>query len=86
VVPVATFFEHLAHENTAKSRARLVEAERVADVLGLDHEVIDAPLIDLGLESKGQGGRLAVTPIGQTITATPGNHAANRRPGPRLRP
>jgi hypothetical protein len=47
---LANFFEHLAHENTAKSRAIVVEAEQVADAVGLDDEVIDGPLIDLGLE------------------------------------
>jgi hypothetical protein len=33
--PLATFFEHLARENTAKSRAILVIADQVADALGL---------------------------------------------------
>jgi len=39
--PLANYFQHLAHENTTKSRAMLVKADRVADVLGLDDEVLD---------------------------------------------
>ena len=48
--PIATYFEHLAHENTAKSRAILVKADQVADALGLDDELLDGLLAKLGLE------------------------------------
>jgi hypothetical protein len=44
--PIATYFEHLAHENTVKSRAILVKADPWADSLALDDEVLDG----LGLE------------------------------------
>jgi len=44
--PIATYFEHLAHGNTAKSRAILVEADQIADSFGLD----DTLLVKLGLE------------------------------------
>jgi hypothetical protein len=37
--PLTTYFEHLAHENTAKPRAILVEADRIADSMG--DEVLD---------------------------------------------
>jgi hypothetical protein len=47
--PVATFFELLAHENSAKSRAILVEADLIADAL-LDDDVLDGLLVGLGLE------------------------------------
>jgi hypothetical protein len=45
--PLAKFFEHLAHENTARSRAILVKADRVADALGLDEELLDGLLFKL---------------------------------------
>jgi hypothetical protein len=48
--PLATYFEHLAHEDTAKSRAILVEGDQVPDALGLDEKVLDALLAKLGLE------------------------------------
>jgi hypothetical protein len=48
--PLATFFEHLAQENTAKSRAMLVEAEESVDTLGLDDDLLDGLLVGLGLE------------------------------------
>jgi hypothetical protein len=44
---VATFFEHLAHENTAKSRAILVKADQVADSLGLDDELLDGLVVEM---------------------------------------
>jgi hypothetical protein len=47
--PLSTFFQHLAHE-TAKSRAILVEADQVADAVGLDDSVLDGLLVGLGLE------------------------------------
>jgi hypothetical protein len=45
--PLATYFEHLAHENTAKSRASLVEGDQIAEVLGLEEELIDGLLVGL---------------------------------------
>jgi hypothetical protein len=48
--PLATYFEHLGHENTAKSRTILVEADRVEDAMGLDYELIDGLLAGLKLE------------------------------------
>jgi hypothetical protein len=48
--PIANYFEHLAHENTAKSRAILVKADQIADSLGLDDELLDGMLVKLGLE------------------------------------
>jgi hypothetical protein len=44
------YFEHLAHENTAKSRAILVEARQEADALGLDKELFDEFVVGSGLE------------------------------------
>jgi hypothetical protein len=40
--PVAKYFEHLAHENTAKAKEIVVAADRVADALGLDDEWLDS--------------------------------------------
>jgi hypothetical protein len=48
--PVAKYFEHLADDNTAKSRAILVRADHVAGALGLDDELLDSLLVGLGLE------------------------------------
>jgi hypothetical protein len=39
--PVAKFFERLAEEDTAKSRAIIVKADQVADALNFDDELID---------------------------------------------
>ena len=44
------YFEHLAHENTAKSRAILVKARQEADALGLDNELFDEFVVGSGLE------------------------------------
>jgi hypothetical protein len=48
--PIARFFEHLAEQNTPGTRKILVAADNVADNLGLDHELLDSLLADLGLE------------------------------------
>jgi hypothetical protein len=48
--PLANYVEYLAHENTAKSRAILVEADQVADALGLDDTLLDALSVGLKLE------------------------------------
>ena len=48
--PVAQYFERLAHENTAKSRAILVTAERTAHALNLDDTLLDSLLVNLGLD------------------------------------
>jgi hypothetical protein len=47
---IATYFEHLAQENTAKSRAILVKADQVADALNLDDTLLDSLLVKLGVE------------------------------------
>ena len=47
---LAAFLEHLALEDTAKSRAILVKADRVADVVGLNDELLDGLLVGLRLE------------------------------------
>jgi hypothetical protein len=43
-------FEYLAKEDTAKSRAIVVEGDQVADMMGLDEDVLDGLLVGLGLE------------------------------------
>jgi hypothetical protein len=48
--PFAKYFEHSAQENTLKSRAILVKADRVADVVGLNDELLDGLLVGLRLE------------------------------------
>jgi hypothetical protein len=48
--PVAKYFEHLAHQNTARSLAILVKADQVADALGLADALLDSLLAGLGLE------------------------------------
>jgi hypothetical protein len=44
--PIATFFERVAHENTTKSRAILVQADPVTDALNLDHTLLDGLLAE----------------------------------------
>ena len=39
--PLAKYFEYLAHEGTAKAKEVLLEADRIADELGLDDELLD---------------------------------------------
>ncbi len=46
----ATIFEALATADTKLTRSILVEADKVADELGLDNELLDSILVDLGLE------------------------------------
>jgi hypothetical protein len=48
--PLATYFEHLTHKNTAKSRPILIEADRVAEAVGRDDTLLDLLLVGLGLE------------------------------------
>ena len=48
--PVATYLEHLAEDDTAKSRAILVAADRVADALDLDDTLLDSLLAGMGLD------------------------------------
>lgn len=45
--PIASYFEHLAEEDTAKSRATLVKADQIADSLNLDDELLDELLAGL---------------------------------------
>ena len=47
---IAAFFQHLADQNTPGTRKLLVKIDAVADELGLDHELLDSLLSDLGLE------------------------------------
>ena len=47
--PVAKYLEHLADEGTARSKAILVVADRVADALKLDDTLLDSLLVRLGL-------------------------------------
>ncbi len=46
----AAIFEALAAANTKLTRSILVEAEKIADELGLDDVLLDSILVDLGLE------------------------------------
>ena len=46
----ATIFEALAAADTKLTRSILVEADKVADELGLDDSLLDSILVDLGLE------------------------------------
>ena len=46
----ATIFEALAVADTKLTRSILVEADKVADQLGLDDTLLDSILVDLGLE------------------------------------
>ena len=48
--PIAKFFEHLAHDDTAKVRPILLQADRVADALGPDDELLDLLLGQSGME------------------------------------
>jgi hypothetical protein len=45
--PVAKYLDHLADEGTARSNAILVEADQVADALGLDDELLGGLLVGL---------------------------------------
>jgi hypothetical protein len=47
--PIAKHFEHLAHETAARARTILVEADQVADALGLDVRLLDTLSAGLGL-------------------------------------
>ena len=44
-----TYFQHPAHEATPKVKAILVQADQVADEVGLDDEVVEGVLVGLGL-------------------------------------
>ena len=46
---IAAFFQHLADQNTPGTRKLLVKIDAVADELGLDHELLDSLLADIGL-------------------------------------
>jgi hypothetical protein len=48
--PVAKYFQHLAQEATPKSKAILVKADQVAEAMGLDDELLNGLLAELGLE------------------------------------
>ena len=45
----ATVFHRLADQNTPSTRRLMVKADEVADSLGLDDELLDNLLADLGL-------------------------------------
>ena len=48
--PIAHFFQHFAHEATPKGKANLVEADQVADEVGLDDELVEGLMGGMGLE------------------------------------
>lgn len=50
--PIAKYFEHLAHEGTAKAKGIIVEAKQLTDELGLDDELLDSLLVGLRLKIK----------------------------------
>ena len=47
---VAKYLTHLAHDATAKAKTILSEADRVADSLNLDDELLDGLMVGLKLE------------------------------------
>ncbi len=47
---IASFFQHLADQDTPGARKILTKIDAVADELGLDDELLDSLLVDLGLE------------------------------------
>jgi hypothetical protein len=47
---LANLFHHLAHQATPKPKAILVQADQVADEVGLDDEVVDGLVVRLRLE------------------------------------
>ena len=57
-----------AHEATPKAKAIFVQADQVADALGLDDETSDGPLVGLGLGYV----TAATAPNRQTALAIPG--------------
>jgi hypothetical protein len=64
------YFEHLAHEGTAKSGAILVKADQVADALNLDDGLLDVNSPEAGVApAVGCSTRW-------TIPAIPGNQGA----------
>jgi hypothetical protein len=52
--PLANYFQHLAHSDTPKAKAILVEADQVADALGLDDEGLDGAY-RLAIDDGGRG-------------------------------
>jgi len=47
---LAKYFQHLSHDATASAKTILREADRVADELGLDDELLEGLMVGLGLE------------------------------------
>jgi hypothetical protein len=47
---LAKYFEHLAHENTAKAKAIMVEADALTAALHLDDALLNSLLVGLRLE------------------------------------
>ena len=47
--PVARLFNHLAEKNTPRAQKVLLAADAVADELGLDHDLLEDIIADLGL-------------------------------------
>jgi hypothetical protein len=47
--PIARYLEHLALEDTAKSRATLVKSAEIADSLSVDDTLLDSLLVKLRL-------------------------------------
>jgi hypothetical protein len=48
--PVAKYFEHLADEKATNAGDVLMTADRVADAMDLNDELLDSLLVKLGLE------------------------------------
>jgi hypothetical protein len=63
--PIAKYFEHLANENTTRSRAILVKADQFADAMDLEDELIDGLVLEKGRSGK----RTAATSPGRLILA-----------------
>ena len=46
---MAKYLTHLAHEGTARAKTILSEADAIANILGLDDEVLDGLVVGLGM-------------------------------------
>ena len=47
--PITEYFEHRAHENTAKAESILSEADQIGEELGLDDQLIDELVVGFQL-------------------------------------
>jgi hypothetical protein len=48
--PIANLFHPPPHDSTPKAKAILVQADQVADEVGLDDEVVNGLVVGMGLE------------------------------------